>query len=101
MRASPQPPSFSKIAANTIDPAIGASTWAFGSHICTENIGSLTKNPKIVSDQNIGLFEMCWGSVNSVAINIDNEQEELNTIQKIANMGSEAVIVYIIKYILA
>jgi len=44
---------------------------------------------------------MCWGSVNSVAINIDNEQEELNTIQKIANMGSEAVIVYIIKYILA
>lgn len=32
MRINPYPPSFSKIAARTIDPAIGASTWAFGSH---------------------------------------------------------------------
>lgn len=28
----PYPPNFSRIAANTIDPAIGASTWALGSH---------------------------------------------------------------------
>lgn len=26
------PPSFSKIAARIMDPAIGASTWVFGSH---------------------------------------------------------------------
>lgn len=32
MRAIPYPPSLSKIAASTIDPAIGASTWAFGNH---------------------------------------------------------------------
>lgn len=28
----PYPPSFSRIAARLMDPAIGASTWAFGSH---------------------------------------------------------------------
>lgn len=32
IRIIPYPPSFSKIAARIMDPAIGASTWAFGSH---------------------------------------------------------------------
>lgn len=32
IRIIPYPPSFSKIAAKTIEPAIGASTWAFGNH---------------------------------------------------------------------
>lgn len=32
IRMMPYPPSFSRIAASTIEPAIGASTWAFGSH---------------------------------------------------------------------
>jgi hypothetical protein len=32
IRASPYPPNFRRIAANTIDPAIGASTWALGNH---------------------------------------------------------------------
>jgi hypothetical protein len=36
------------MAAKIIDPAIGASTWALGSHKCKENIGSFTKNPPIV-----------------------------------------------------
>jgi len=31
-RRSPNPPSLSKIPAKAIDPATGASTWAFGSH---------------------------------------------------------------------
>lgn len=31
MRIMPYPPSLSRIAARTIEPAIGASTWAFGS----------------------------------------------------------------------
>lgn len=30
-RSMPYPPSFSKIAARTIEPAMGASTWALGS----------------------------------------------------------------------
>ena len=44
MRIIPYPPSFSKMAASTIDPATGASTWAFGSHIWRENSGSFTIN---------------------------------------------------------
>lgn len=32
IRIMPYPPSFSRIAARIIDPAIGASTWALGSH---------------------------------------------------------------------
>lgn len=32
IRSIPYPPSFSKIAANTMEPAMGASTWALGSH---------------------------------------------------------------------
>lgn len=32
IRIMPYPPSFSSTAANTIEPATGASTWAFGSH---------------------------------------------------------------------
>ena len=43
IRIRPYPPSFSKTAASTIDPATGASTCAFGSHICSENKGSFTK----------------------------------------------------------
>lgn len=31
IRSIPYPPSFNRIAARTIDPAMGASTWAFGS----------------------------------------------------------------------
>jgi len=48
IRNTPYPPSFSRIAARTIDPAIGASTWAFGSHKWTENIGNFTKKPRII-----------------------------------------------------
>ena len=44
IRANPYPPSFSRTAARTIDPATGASTWAFGSHRCTKNSGNLTIN---------------------------------------------------------
>jgi len=46
-RIIPYPPSFRRIAARTIEPATGASTWAFGSHRCTENSGSFTRNAVI------------------------------------------------------
>lgn len=32
IRMMPYPPSFRRMAASTIEPAIGASTWALGSH---------------------------------------------------------------------
>lgn len=32
MRIMPYPPSFRRRAASSMDPAIGASTWALGSH---------------------------------------------------------------------
>jgi hypothetical protein len=57
IRANPYPPSFRRIAANTIDPAIGASTCAFGNQRCVENIGSFTRNPIIVINQNRELNE--------------------------------------------
>lgn len=42
IRIMPYPPSFSRIAANTIEPAMGASTWAFGSHRWRPYRGILT-----------------------------------------------------------
>jgi hypothetical protein len=42
-RIRPYPPSFSRTAARIMEPATGASTWALGSHKCTENKGSFTK----------------------------------------------------------
>jgi hypothetical protein len=40
----PYPPSFNRIAARTMEPAIGASTWALGSHRCSPYNGILTIN---------------------------------------------------------
>lgn len=44
IRIIPYPPSFSKTAARTIEPAIGASTWAFGSQRCSPYRGIFTMN---------------------------------------------------------
>ena len=41
IRIIPYPPSFNKMAARIMDPAIGASTWAFGSHKWTTYSGIL------------------------------------------------------------
>ena len=51
MRIIPYPPIFNKIAAKIIDPIVGASTWAFGSHKCNKKNGSFTRkgaNKKII-----------------------------------------------------
>lgn len=45
-KRNPKVPIFNKIAAKIIDPNTGASTWALGSHMCTKNIGVLTKKAK-------------------------------------------------------
>lgn len=70
MRARPYPPNFSKMAASTIDPAIGASTCALGNQRWVENIGSLTKNPTSVITQNIDLKEKKDGNDSSENIDI-------------------------------
>lgn len=41
-RIIPYPPSFRRRAARSIDPAIGASTWALGSHRCSPYNGAFT-----------------------------------------------------------
>lgn len=101
IRARPYPPSFNRMAANTIDPAIGASTWALGSHKWVENIGNFTKNPAKVISQNNVLVEKNEGKDNSDAIDINRWFECKYIEQNIINMGRDAVIVYNIKYILA
>lgn len=87
IRITPYPPSFSKIAANTIDPAIGASTWAFGSHRCTENIGSFTKKPLIINRENIRfVFD---GGIRVIVDRL-KEWEELVIKINIISIGREA-----------
>lgn len=71
IRARPYPPSFSRIAAKTIDPAIGASTCALGSQIWVENIGNFTKNPISVINQNTELNEEKCGKISSDCIDIN------------------------------
>lgn len=70
MRARPYPPNLSRIAARTIDPAMGASTWAFGNHRWVENMGSFTKKPINVISQNIVLKEKNCGKASSEGIDI-------------------------------
>ena len=41
-RMMPYPPSFSSRAASSMDPAMGASTWALGNHRCRPYRGALT-----------------------------------------------------------
>lgn len=48
-----QPPSFSKIAAKTIDPTTGASTCALGSHEWTPYSGILMRNAIILASHKI------------------------------------------------
>lgn len=70
IRANPYPPNFSKIAAKTIEPAIGASTCALGSHKCTVNIGSFTKNPAITIIQKKEFIDIELGNKSSVPSDI-------------------------------
>lgn len=99
IRARPYPPSLSRMAARIIDPATGASTWAFGNHKCTENNGNFTKNAVIIISQIIGadlvVVLTCSGIV------IFRCLHSLYIFRIIISKGKDAVIVYTIKYILA
>lgn len=89
------------MAARTIDPAIGASTWALGSQRWVVNIGNLTRNPIKDISQNRELIEKSEGKYNSDIIDINKWLECIYMEQNMTNIGSEAVMVYIIRYILA
>ena len=56
-KMNPNLPSFKRTPANTIEPEMGASTWAFGSQTCTRYIGVLTINPSVINVQNQKLFK--------------------------------------------
>src|ERR1051326_7021949 len=43
-RTNPYPPIFKRTPARMTEPAVGASTWASGSQVCTGHIGTLTAN---------------------------------------------------------
>jgi hypothetical protein len=43
-RRNPYVPIFRRTAARMTDPAVGASTWASGSHVWNGNIGTLNAN---------------------------------------------------------
>jgi hypothetical protein len=51
IRIMPYPPSFSRIAARTMEQTIGASTWALGNHRCSPYNGILTINAIIHASQ--------------------------------------------------
>src|SRR5271154_6420717 len=43
-RRKPYPPIFKRMPARITEPAVGASTWASGSQVCTGHIGIFTAN---------------------------------------------------------
>jgi hypothetical protein len=93
IRTNPYPPSFSKIAASTMDPAIGASTWAFGNHKWTENIGNFTRNPAMATSQKIEDVENFIGNVRSAPINSILVFDVMYIDVNITSIGNEAVTV--------
>lgn len=97
----PYPPNFNKIAARIMDPAIGASTCAFGNHRCRKNIGVLTKNALIKGIKSSLVWDVIGSTV--VLINIVNERCRFDFINSVITKrsGKDAVTVQIIIYILA
>lgn len=58
IRSIPYPPNFNKIAARTMDPAIGASTWALGNHKCKPYRGILTIKASIYANHKAELLQI-------------------------------------------
>lgn len=59
IRIIPYPPSFSRIAARIMDPAMGASTWALGSQRWTPYSGILTIKAMIQANHKM-LLDHVW-----------------------------------------
>lgn len=100
IRIIPYLPSLSKMAAKTIDPATGASTWALGNQRCVEYKGIFTMKA-IHNINQIGV--VITGLKNGIVIwnNINIELFHLAIKIMIIKRGNEAETVYIIRYVLA
>lgn len=95
MRIMPYPPSFNKIAASTIDPAIGASTWAFGSHRCRPYTGIFARNAVRQASQSSRFVQ--WLAV-FIVMNRRVGVFDVLFMKRIAiNRGIEVVRVYMMK----
>lgn len=97
MRISPYLPNFRRTAARIIEPATGASTCALGSQRCVVYIGIFTINAMIVIVHQILL------SVTVIEVfilnSIDKDCFFSIIIISLIRRGSEAVMVYIMRYI--
>ena len=85
------------MAAKTIDPATGASTWALGSHKCTVNIGSLTRKASKTKSITILRDQTNWKSKGTTrraeAKSILEEPSSLIVQTSIRRSGREAATV--------
>lgn len=77
------------MAARIIEPATGASTWAFGSHKCKENIGIFTIKARMVAAHHI--VDRLGVSHNGSVISMDELVEKIMRILR--RRGSEAATV--------
>jgi len=80
------------MAANTIEPTTGASTWALGSHKWNGNIGNFTRKPIIRAREKI--FELVAESALRL-LAVKDEFIIFSTKIKKISRGKEAEIVYI------
>lgn len=97
IRNKPYPPNFNKTPAKIIEPETGASTWAFGSHRWNKYKGIFTMKAIMKTNHHI-LIKPLIISKNSNLKNI-NKLPLLERLYKMPqSRGSEAHIVYIIKY---
>jgi hypothetical protein len=91
-RKTPYPPNFNKIAASTIEPATGASTWALGSHKWTEKRGYLTINPANKPSINLTLnieLVFCVTLNLVISVKLEVKRNPLKS-RKIIRRGKEA-----------
>src|SRR4051795_11432768 len=65
-RRKPYPPIFSRIAARITEPAVGASTCASGSQVCTGHIGIFTAKEA----KNASQAQVCSERGTAVCINV-------------------------------
>src|SRR5882672_10946427 len=69
-RKRPYPPIFRRMAARITEPAVGASTCASGSQVCTGHIGIFTaKDAKKASHSQVCMLAGNWW-VNSVGMSV-------------------------------
>lgn len=96
IRIRPYLPSLRRMAARIIDPATGASTWAFGSHRCVKYMGIFTINAMIVMVHHTLVIRV---SISVLLLKIiDAECFLFMIIIRLTRRGRDAVMVYIMRY---